>query len=558
MTTPTELPDLVPVRMVNEFVYCPRLFYLEWVQGEWADNYFTEDGRFVHRRADRPTAAPPAPEAIEDAPPFQARAVDVSSARLGLSTKVDVLEGEAGEVVPVERKRGETPDVLHRVYDPERVQVCAQALVLRDAGYTVPHGEVYFDESRQRVRVELDQPLIDLTLEAVRGLREAAARPEPPPPLVDSPKCNGCSLAVICLPDETNLLRRMDEEAQEPALVRRLHPARDDALPLYVQRHGAKVGISGDVLQVRQEGKVVAEARLEHTSQVAVVGNVQVSTQAARRLLERDTPLLFYSTGGWFLGWARGFGNSNVELRRRQYRTADDPERSLALARRFVAAKIANQRTLLRRNHPDAKDELERLVALRESAQKAASTAELLGLEGTAARLYFGRFPELFKTRLGDFDLNGRTRRPPRDPLNALLSFVYSLLTKEWTVAAATAGFDPYLGFYHRPRFGRPSLALDLMEEFRPIVGDSIVLGLVNGGVVGPDDFVRRGPHGVGLKDHARRAVIAGYERRMDELVTHPVFGYRISYRRVTEVQARLLGRHLMGEIPEYPEFRTR
>lgn len=553
-----EVPDLVPVRMVNEYVYCPRLFYLEWVQGEWADNVFTEDGRFVHRRADQPTIAPPPPELIEEAPPFTARAVDASSARLGLTTKVDVLESEGGAVVPVERKRGEPPDVPHRVHDPERVQVCAQALVLRDGGYTVDRGEVYFSGSRQRVVVDLDEALVRMTLEAVRGLREAAARPEPPPPLVDSPKCNGCSLVGICLPDETNLLRQQAAEERGEAPLRRLHPARDDALPLYVQRQGARLGVSGDVLEVKEEGKVVAEARLEHTSQVAVLGNVQVSTQAIRRLLERDIPLLIYSAGGWFFGWAHGIGNSNVELRKRQVRVADDPEASLRLARRLVSAKIANQRTIIRRNHEDAGRDLDRLNDLRDSARRAASAAELLGLEGTAARIYFGRLPELLKNPLGDFDASGRNRRPPKDPLNAVLSFVYSLLTKDWTIAAATVGFDPFLGFFHRPRFGRPSLALDLMEEFRPIVADSIVLGVINGGTLGPSDFVRRGTHGVGLKDHARRAVIGAYERRMDELVTHPVFGYRISYRRVFEVQTRLLARHLMGEIPEYPEFRTR
>ncbi|MCW8137608.1 MAG: CRISPR-associated endonuclease Cas1 [Planctomycetota bacterium] len=548
--------------MVNEYVYCPRLFYLEWVQREWDDNHFTEDGRFVHRRANRESKAPPTPDEHqeEEAPPFKARSVSACSERLGLTTKMDVVEGDAGEVVPVEYKRGSPPDVPHRVWDPERVQVCAQALVLRDCGYQVPHGVVYFAQTKERVHVELDDALVAMTEQAIRDLRVAAAQPLPPPPLVDSPKCDGCSLVGICLPDEVNLLRATEaapEQEAELAPVRRLHPARDDALPVYVQRPGARIGLAGAVLQVRQERQTVAESRLEHTSQVSIFGNVQVSTQALRELLYREIPVVLFSGGGWFYGLARGLGNTNVELRREQCRVADDPPRSLALARRFVATKIANQRTILRRHLPARTPALERMSKLRERATEASDPGTLLGLEGTAARLYFDAFPGLLKVSLGDFSPDGRNRRPPRDPLNALLSFVYSLLTKEWTVTCAAVGFDPFLGFFHRPRFGRPALALDLMEEFRPIVGDSIVLAIVNNGTVGERDFVRRGV-GVALTDAARRRVISAYERRLDELVTHPVFGYRISYRRVFEVQARLLARHLAGEIPTYPEFRTR
>lgn len=549
--------------MVNEFVYCPRLFYLEWVQGEWADNAFTEDGKFVHRRADKETRPPPAPEQVCEKP-FLARSVAASSDRLGLSTRMDVVEGDDGVVTPVEYKRGRPPEVPHRVYDPERAQVCAQALILRDAGYKVARGEVYFAESKERVPVELDAELVRLTEEAIRGLREAAAQPTPPPPLKNSPKCDGCSLVGICLPDEVNLLHdstiEIEEAKQAESPLRRLHPARDDAVPVYVQRGGARVGVSGDVLEIRYKQEKVGEARLEHTSQVSVFGNVQVSTQALRALLEREIPLAFYSSGGWFFGWARAFGSRNVELRRAQYRAADDTERSLSLARRFVSTKVWNQRTLLRRNatsSPEVQQALQRLSGLRDQAERAESAAELLGLEGTAARLYFGQFPRMLKCDLGDFNLEGRNRRPPRDPLNALLSFVYSLLSKDWTIACGVAGLDPFLGFYHRTRFGRPSLALDLMEEFRPLVGDSVVLSLVNGGVVTPTDFVRRGL-GVALTDAARRRVISAYERRMDELITHPVFGYRISYRRTFEVQARLLGRFLTGELDSYPPFRTR
>ena len=173
-----------------------------------------------------------------------------------------------------------------------------------------------------------------------------------------------------------------------------------------------------------------------------------------------------------------------------------------------------------------------------------------------AAKEYFAGFAQLLERRR-EFNIEGRNRRPPRDPVNALLSFVYALLVKEWTLALYAAGFDPLLGFYHRPRYGRPSLALDLAEEFRPLLADSTVLTLVNNGEVTPASFIRRAG-AVALTDAGRRAVMAAFERRMDTLVTHPLFGYRISYRRILEVQARLLGRVLLGEIAEYPSFCTR
>lgn len=265
------------------------------------------------------------------------------------------------------------------------------------------------------------------------------------------------------------------------------------------------------------------------------------------------------STGGWLYGRATGNDSKNIELRVAQHRKMADEEACLGLARGIIASKIRNCRTLLRRNHEDAPDvTLFELEQLAKKAENVASQASLLGLEGTAARSYFAAFSGMLKGSASSaFDLDGRNRRPPRDPVNALLSLAYSLLTKELTNTIAAAGLDPLLGFFHQPRFGRAALALDLMEEFRPILADSTVLSAINNGVVTPGDFITH-PTGVALTGHGRRRFILAYERRMDQLVTHPVFGYRVSYRRVLEVQARLFGRYVLGEIPSYPEFRTR
>lgn len=257
---------------------------------------------------------------------------------------------------------------------------------------------------------------------------------------------------------------------------------------------------------------------------------------------------------------ATGLPGKNVELRRRQLVTAS--QGGLKIARQVVQGKVRNSRTLLRRNTRARDDRaLEQLNELAQQAGDAESTASLLGVEGAAARIYFGAFPTMLREdkRLpGDaFSFEGRNRRPPLDPVNCLLSYVYGLLTKELTVTLLAVGFDPYLGFYHRPRFGRPALALDLAEEFRPLIAESVVINLINNGEVSARDFVVRAG-GVALTQVGRKAVLVAYERRMAHELTHPVFGYRVTYRRVLEVQARLLAAHILGEIPRYSPVVTR
>jgi CRISPR-associated protein Cas1 len=200
-----------------------------------------------------------------------------------------------------------------------------------------------------------------------------------------------------------------------------------------------------------------------------------------------------------------------------------------------------------------------------EQAERATSLEQLLGVEGNAARVYFGDFAGMIKVEEnGDrnssqfhFDFSGRNRRPPRDAVNAMLSLGYSLLAKDFTIACYAVGFDPYMGFYHEPRFGRPALALDLMEPFRALIADSAVLTAINTRMVTPQDFIQAGP-AVALTPAGRKGFFRAYELKMDTLVTHTEFEYRVSYRRLLEIQARLLARYMEGEISEYNAFVTR
>ena len=563
---------LTPARMVNEYVYCPRLAYLMWGQAEWADTADTVDGKRVHTRVDRAGKPLPDPEEINDDDAAVAtRSLTLSSERIGVIAKIDVAEARDGVVTPIDYKRGKRPHVARGAYEPERVQVCLQAMLLEEHGYRVDEGAIWYAGSRERVRIALDDELRRAAREAVSGLRLTMAGGRLPPPLADSPKCPRCALVSVCLPDEVGALGGADLEPRPIAV------GRDEALPLVVQSQRARIAKQGDTLRVIDEEKGETTLRLMEVSDVAVFGNVSVTAPALAALMEREIPVSFHSHGGWFRGVAHGVGHRNAEVRAAQYRASFDDDARLRFARDLVAAKITNQRTLLRRNWRGDEDTrkavLGRLNASRKMAGGASAIDELMGLEGDAAATYFRAFAALLAppapdaaagneggedaAGLAPFRFQARNRRPPTDPVNSMLSLAYAMLTRHLTVALAAVGLDPYCGLFHAPRYGRPALALDAMEPFRPIVADSVVLTAVNTGEVSAGDFVTS-VAGTALTTAGRRRFVGAFERRLSQETTHPLFGYRLSMRRLLMLQARLLTRHLLGEFPRYPHYLPR
>lgn len=678
----------LPARMLNEFVYCPRLFYYEHVEGVFAHNADTRRGAALHKRVDAgkgdlppaiPEAAPPSQiggvsasglgtnlkSEIESPPPpsapteetIHSRSVSLASDRLGVTAKMDLVEIRADpaaglsaplRVVPVDYKIGapRMGDAGPEIWDADRMQLGLQCLILRDHGYACDEGVIYYRATKQRVPLPVT-PELERWIEAqIAAARRCMAGPIPPP-LDDSPKCPRCSLVTICLPDETRLLHDAPDHPDDEELPpdqsafpfdrefgsvverplraapdspssfaaalprgkapRRLIAARDDKRPLYIATPGVAVGKKSGLVQVKEKGELAAEVRISDLSHLAVFGSATVSTALLQELCEKDIPVSYFSSGGFFYGLTRGQSLKNVFTRIAQFDAAADPLRALALARAMVHGKIRNQRTLLMRNHasPPALA-VARLKHAAQSALEATGIGELLGIEGAAALVYFENFSGMIKTgdraasaataldesivgdaahgtasnadtplaadsparsarredeatgqRLFTFDFTRRNRRPPRDAVNALLSLAYSLLARDCTVAAHAVGFDPYVGFYHQPRFGRPALALDLMEEFRPLVADSVALTAMNTRVIGPGDFVRAGD-AVNLTPAGRKRFFTAYEQRLNATIVHPVFDYQVSYRRALELQARLLAKHLTGEIETYTPFMTR
>ncbi|MGC8618600.1 MAG: CRISPR-associated endonuclease Cas4g/Cas1g [Thermoplasmata archaeon] len=550
---------LLPARMLNEYVYCPRLFYYESTAKEFDESSDTLEGTYAHRNIDGETGKLTEPEEdLGTESRINARSVLLSSSKHGLISRMDIVEGDSDEVWPVEYKKGKSPG-KDAVWPNDSIQLCAQAIILRENGYNCNHGYVYYDGSHERIRVEISDELVRTTLAMAKSARELSLSSNIPDPLSGSRKCERCSLVSICLPDETLALKSCGE-LKKKGEVRMLYPARDDALPLYVQEQGAYISKKDEELEIRVEGDVVSRVKLLDVSGVSLFGNVQITTQTVHELLRRNMTVAYFTTGGWFQGLLNGMPHKNVELRIRQYRIASKPDDSLKAARSFIYGKIRNGRTLLRRNAKrDVTLALRKLSDLSRSALNAEDGDQLLGIEGSAARVYFQHFKDMISaSALQDaFDFSSRNRRPPKDPVNALLSFNYALLTREVSTILLKVGFDPYLGFLHSHKYGSPALALDLMEEFRPIIGDSIVISMLNTGEVDESDFVRRGG-AVALNGSGRRKAIKAYERRMNVLVSHPIFGYSVSYRRILEVQARLLSRWVNEEIREYPVFMVR
>ncbi len=554
------LPDLIPARILNEHVYCRRLAYLEWVDRQFAHNADTAQGAFVHRNVDRERSKPPDPTTADgergeqdDARPAAptSTAITVSSERLGLIARIDLLDASGDAVVPVEYKKGGPRSKDAPLWEPELIQLCAQVLILRDCGYKVPHAEAFFSQTRTRHTIEISEELVERTTSAIGQLRLDAAADQPPPPLIDSPKCPRCSLVGICLPDEIEALRN-----PESGPSRRLVASDPAAAPLYATSPGSRLTKRGGRAVLIEEGKQTASRRLIDISHIALFGNVEMSSALLRACFDEGVPVLWFTAGGWFKGVATGMPPGNVNVRMRQHRASALGSPELAAA--FVVGKIRNCRTLLRRHaHQDAGRVIGQLANLAKAAEHERSVESLLGIEGTAARLYFSKFGVLLKGAPGKFAFEERNRRPPRDPVNALLSFVYAMLVKDVTTAAIAAGLDPHVGIYHRPGFGRPALALDLAEEFRPLVGDSTVMMAINNGEIGQDEFIERAG-GVSLTDKGRRKAIAAYERRMTAELTHPLFRYKASYRRSLEIQARLLAAVLVGDAPSYRSLTTR
>lgn len=333
---------------------------------------------------------------------------------------------------------------------------------------------------------------------------------------------------------------------------------------LYVTTQGAYLASEGETVVVRVEQEDRMRLPLHMLEGIVCFGRVSASPQLMAACSERGVAISFLTEHGRFLARVVGPVSGNVLLRREQYRRADAPDYSAAIAQAFVTAKVANSRTVLQRalrDHGDgsgdgsvgsAVDELAKVLV---RLQEPLDLDTVRGAEGDAARTYFEVFDHLIVAQKDAFDFRGRTRRPPLDNVNALLSFVYTLLTHDARAALEVVGLDPQVGFLHRDRPGRPSLALDLIEEFRPVLADRLVLSLINRRQVQASGFVRSETGGVTMDDDTRKAVLVAYQERKNEELKHPFIGEDTTVGMLPHLQALMLARLLRDDLDGYPAF---
>jgi CRISP-associated protein Cas1 len=333
---------------------------------------------------------------------------------------------------------------------------------------------------------------------------------------------------------------------------------------LFVTTEGAYLSHEGESVLVRVEGEVRFRVPVHTLGSIVCFGGVGCSPQAMHLCAERGVRIAFMTGQGRFLARVHGPVSGNVLLRREQYRRADDASSSADIARTMVAAKIANSRTVLLRavrDHPESPgaDAVARAASRLEDAisglQSALPLDVVRGVEGDASRHYFGVFDHLITSQKDAFFFRERSRRPPLDNMNALLSFLYAMLANDASSALEAVGLDPAVGFLHRDRPGRPGLALDLMEEFRAFLADRVALSLVNLRQVGGGGFRQTESGGVEMDDATRKEVLVAFQKRKQEEILHPVLGERTTVGLLIHLQAMLLARHLRGDLDAYPPF---
>lgn len=561
MTTGVEQGPLLKVHALHALAYCERLFYLEEVENLRVADERVYAGRRLHVELAR--------EEDEE----EWLTLNLESERWGLTGRIDCVRRRDGMIVPYEHKRGRSArsrEGAAQTWPSDRLQVIAYALLVEEqTGREVTEGRVRYHADNVMVRVGIDEQARDDLARAVARARELQSTTVRPPVAENERLCVKCSLAPICLPEEARLAKQLEEPAAQDTpperQTLRLFPADDDRRTLHVMTQGARVGRKGDRFEVTAPEETPQLHPVHEVGQVVLHGFSQITTQALRLCAEAEIGVHWLTTGGRYIGaWASGIGS--VQRRIRQYQALTDAELCLRLARKLAETRARGQLSFLLRASREAgragAEVREAIVSIRKllsPLSRAASIDSLRGYEGSIGAHYFSALPFLVIPEAGEeMRPRGRSRRPPRDRCNALLSYGYALLLKDVTNAILTVGLDPCLGFYHQPRSQAHPLALDLMELFRVAVIDLPVIASINRRQWDAEEDFQIAGQQVWLSDAGRRKFIGIYERRKADQWKHPVIGHSLSYSRLLELEVRLLEKEWMGEGGLFARMRLR
>lgn len=408
---------------------------------------------------------------------------------------------------------------------------------------------VYFTNHRRTVYVDIGEPERDAAERWVHRTREIIDAKSAPPPLVDDPRCGFCSHVGVCLPDENRAAPH----------ARRITVSDPNGEVLHLTTPGSRASIRTGRVVVTKAREELASVPLERVVGLVVHGNIDVSSALTRELLWRGYSIVWCSGSGRVVGAARPSSGPNGLAQVGQHVASATGH--LDFAREFIASKVANQATQLRRNsRHDVAADVGRLRDISRAVIKATDIPSILGFEGEAAAIYFGRISDLISPTADPGFIKrwpGRAGRGAHDPLNATLNYSYGMLLADTIRAVHTCGLDPHAGFLHSPSRNKPAFALDLLEQFRPTIADSAVLTAINNGELTTADFLTTFGD-IRISPSARRILASAYQRRAAQQFTHPLFGYRLSWRRAIEVQARMVLAVLDGTSSTYSGIRTR
>lgn len=527
--------DSLPISLVLHTVFCPRRTWLE-INGENTDTYQMQAGHSAHRKVDDPKTSRSE----------QIRSLDVRSSTMGIHGRIDVIENKNDSVRIVEYKA--TPVKLKPIVtEANKVQLALQQICLEESGFEVDQAAVRFVDHNKNVIVEIDDATKQHAISIVRDTREIISASEAPLPLEDDKRCSRCSHIDVCLPDE----RR-----GEP-IARRINASDPDGQVLHLTEQGSRASTRAGRLIVSRQGEKSGEVPLERVHGVVVHGNIDLSGALIRELLWRNQAIVWCSSTGRVYGWSQPTDGPNGLSRTHQRVIFGDG--GLEIAKEMVSAKIHNQATMLRRNRKHA-IEVESIRSRAQEVRDSSSKEEIFGIEGESASVYFSEFDTMLKESAMEqygFEWNGRSGRGATDPINILLNYSYSLLTSECIRALLSCGLDPHAGVLHSSNRNKPALALDLMEEFRPLIADSVVISLINRKEFPKSGFSKVGG-GLKLSPAGRKALIKSFEARIQTQITHPIFGYKVTWRRAIEVQARMVLGVIDGSQAEYKGVKTR
>jgi len=535
------------VMALHALTYCERLFYLEEVEELRVADEAVYEGRRAHEELDEEGAL---------------TSLVLESHDVGLRGRVDAIRKRAGELVPIEVKKGRAApgSGVEAAWRTDRIQVGAYALLLEATqGQSIKEGRVRYLQDRKTIRIPIDDELRQEVFETIKRARQLRLQVVRPPVTENERLCPRCSLAPICLPEEQRLA---EAEDYKPL---RLFPPHQDRLVLHVLEHGAHVGRKGNALEVRLRSEDASQCYpIRQVGAVVLHGYAQISTQALRLCADHQLSVQWVTASGQVLGALSATGHS-AQRHIRQFRALENEGTRLRLARELVTAKVLTQlQFLLRstRGHSRS-EEVERVLARVRSAlrqiDQVQGAPELLGREGEAAGAYFEGLSLLLRPELDErLRFVRRSRRPSADRFNTLLNYGYGMLYREVLAAILAVGLHPGFGIYHQPRSAAPPLVLDLMELFRVPLVDMAIVGAINRLSFDADaDFEERAGH-IWLSQAGKAKATELFERRKQETWRHSVVGYSLSYARMIELEVRLLEKDLSGEGQLFARFRLR